>query len=298
MPFLEWPKYVEQAFTDTWIYDDVYVDAVDRFIERWGGVETQHLLSALKQNYDKERIFAMFALAERPEPGIEEVFFPFLGSSSQEERWTSLICLGRLKDERVFPALLTLLLEGHHVYFWRPVHDNYAGWFHRQHCNLIRLLAAWGKEQAVPALRQTLLTVWQAEHQPGPFDGRWGCRWDDLHVLEDHLTYALGALEAWGALTGLQLDIRHRNWMIQYMILGYLQVQLPITWTNVLGFIREDGVCDFAIKANEQNKRILTQRFGLTEEEQAAFFAQMANILTERDKPEETHFVNTRFSEE
>jgi hypothetical protein len=290
----QWPEHIQRAFTNTWIHDHAYANIIDSFIEHWGSLDTQAFIRAIRNGEGRERLFAMFALAEQPKPGIEEVYFPFLNSSSQEERWTSLICLGRLKDERVFPALLQLLLEAHQMYFWRPVYDDDSLWFHRQHCNLIRLLGAWGKEQVVPALRQTLHTVWQCEHQPGPFDGRWGCRWDDLHVLEDHLAYALGALEAWGALTDLQLDTKHRNWIIHYMILGHLQVPLD-RWTNALWYAVDTYPSFVSIEEGKHIKRILTQRFGLTEEEQAAFFAQVANILTERDDPEEMHFINRSF---
>jgi HEAT repeat protein len=59
-----------------------------------------------------ERVFTLFLLGGLATPEARNVLLSFLDSSQRKERWASAISLGRLKEERVFPVLQALLLEG------------------------------------------------------------------------------------------------------------------------------------------------------------------------------------------
>ncbi len=290
--FSAWPEIIQQAFYDTWIYDNgCYLEEVDRFTQQWGSLDSEAFLRALSKGQGKERIFALFALGLQNLPGIVELFFPFLESDRPEERWASAISLGRLRQEQVFQLLQDLLLESTQDYLEvTEINDAYA-WYHHHRSSIALLLGAWGNPQATPVLRQTLQAIWQFEQQPGPLDSRWKSLMDDLHFLEDNLAYALGQLEAWGALLNLGLSPWHQRWAMQHMILGHLQVKLT-GWPNLLGiYVYDDEVSDryppsrgTAVVEKKQVKAVLARCFGLSEKEQAEFFLQLADVITERDE--------------
>jgi HEAT repeats len=126
--FSAWPEIIQQAFYDTWIYDNgCYLEEVDRFTQQWGSLDSEAFLRALSKGQGKERIFALFALGLQNLPGIVELFFPFLESDRPEERWASAISLGRLRQEQVFQLLQDLLLESTQDYLEvTEINDTYA----------------------------------------------------------------------------------------------------------------------------------------------------------------------------
>lgn len=41
----DWPEIIQQALSDTWIYDDgCYLEAVARFTQQWGGRDSEAFL--------------------------------------------------------------------------------------------------------------------------------------------------------------------------------------------------------------------------------------------------------------
>lgn len=268
-----WPEHIHRAFTDTWIHDGAEQEA-EYFFNKWGGYDQETLLEVLSEGTGKERVFVIFALASLGLPTLATLLFPYTSSEDREERWASCICLGRLQDERVFPLLLPLLTEGIEEYERlgkddsAALHEQYA-WcnYHRESVAL--LLGAWGKREAVPALRHALQTVWQLEQCPGPFEGRWGYLYDDWHYFEWALSYTLGQLGAWGTLLYLGLSGAPLRLVMTYMMLGHLQIKLKgrpyyFVYDVVRRFVAKDDAYANPLVEKNQIRMLLTHQFGFT----------------------------------
>ncbi|MBO0783793.1 MAG: HEAT repeat domain-containing protein [Ktedonobacteraceae bacterium] len=206
-------------------------DMVKAFQERWGDFAPETLRRALEHPTEPHvlwgwdfKVLALFALGYLAPAGIEEILTPFLQAEKRKERWATAIALGRLRDERVFPLLQELLVDG--LSDALPTEDQIQdyGWFLSQRWTIAGILGEWGNPQAIPALRQALGMCWHLEQRPAPFgDGSWkSLRNSWWHSYEDHLCYALGQLGAWGTLIGLDLDEVHLKIAMFYYALGTL----------------------------------------------------------------------------
>lgn len=203
------------------------------------------LQRATRDGNEHDRAFALILLGALATPKALDILHSFLASPSLKERWASAIALGRHKEERVFPLLQTLLLDG---FLMSPpsaseqaverqgetqdvyppigdlsVADEYEWYMHqRWECALV--LGAWGNPCVVPLLIEALQNAWQMEQmwpdymgfQDGP---------EIWHASQDRLAFALGQLGAWYAL--LDLDLPEKRLLIAtiYLALGALQVQ-------------------------------------------------------------------------
>jgi HEAT repeat protein len=70
------------------------------------------LQRATIEGTEHDRAFALILLGALATPKALDIVRSFLASPSLKERWASVIALGRHKEERVFPLLQTLLLDG------------------------------------------------------------------------------------------------------------------------------------------------------------------------------------------
>jgi hypothetical protein len=276
---------IQEAFYDTWIYDSFQEEIIERFTHQWGGLDAETFHQVLAKGQGKDRVFAIFALANLAPTDVVTLLSPFLESERREDRWASAISLGRLRDPRVFPLLQDLLLSSIEDYYKVVTMrgDTYA-WYHQQRHSIALILGAWGNPQATPVLRHALQTVWQLEQQPGPFDGSWRGHLEEMHYLQDSLAYALGRLEAWGVLVHLGLPPSHLSLAMQHMILGYLRIKL-IGIPGLLGFYKFDDEPlnpEIPVVDKRQFKTVLAQRFGLFEEEQDRFLLQVAHDFRKR----------------
>ncbi|MDQ2714340.1 MAG: HEAT repeat domain-containing protein [Chloroflexota bacterium] len=222
------------------------------------------LQRALIEGNQEVRVFALFLLGGLATPEARDLLISFLASAHRQERWASAIALGRLKEERVFAVLQTLLLEGFaaseiftsveewhaaqedgHLYrktleeqrraqhsdtLWRVFERlesiDYE-WYLRQRSECALVLGAWDNPAAVPFLREALQAAWGMEQDWPNYEGPDESGPGIWHFFQDHLVFALGQLGAWDALVSLHLPEAHLLIARVYLILGSLQVPNP-----------------------------------------------------------------------
>ena len=120
----------------------------------------------------------------------------------------------------------------------------------------------------VPALRQALDTAWRLE-QVDSID-----RKHVWHDYQDELVYALGRLEAFGALAGFSVpDARLQFWMV-LLACGSLQAR------NRYGDLLTQVQINEPLK--KEIAQVLEQRFGVPAGEQAASIDSYAQTYFDR----------------
>jgi hypothetical protein len=136
-------------------------------------------------------------------------------------------------------------------YLWHAIHRS----------TIPTLLGAWGDSRAIPILRQALQRCWEIEQLPR-FQGGVPSLFfaQPLHHLEDELAYALGQLEAWDALDGLELPQVGFQLARMYLVFGYLKVDThSISGGDIMKFINRGEI------NLESVVTTLREHFGLTE---------------------------------
>lgn len=132
-------------------------------------------------------------------------------------------------------------------------------WYLIHRLAITHLLGTWGDPQAIPALRQALRLCWEVEQLPR-FQGKpSGGSEETWHQLEDDLAYALGQLEAWDALDGLDLPPLHFQLARMFLVFGSLQVNLRYLYDGNITRLITIGTIDPDLVF-----RVLQERFGLT----------------------------------
>ncbi len=229
------PDSVEHAFnairvinTEEWLQEDI-----EAFQERWGGVDLLTFARVLQQAQGDDQMVAAFAIGHTRSAWARGLLLPFLQSDDPGVRWAAALSLGEMKDERARPVLVRMLGE-----FlpppYTPLGEVGPDWFEVRHMHVAHLLGRWGDPALIPALRETLVRVWQVERDAPEHMNQAGTqlRWD----YQDELAYALGQLGAFDALAGLEVPAhRSRVWTVN-LAMGYLNVQDRYR-TTCLGFI-------------------------------------------------------------
>lgn len=134
-------------------YESPYYERVSReFREHWGNVEIPAFTQALEEGQGVDKLLAIFVVGESGIAHACDLLLPVLQSSIPFERWASTLCLGKLKEERAIPTLITMLEE------FLPPHvplnaDGYLEWrYDDRRCRAARLLGEWEKPDLAPAL--------------------------------------------------------------------------------------------------------------------------------------------------
>ncbi len=235
---------------------------IKSFLRTWGGFETETLVRVLDQGEDEERLFSILALGFNPQTC--EQLRPFLHSSRSIERWASAISLGRLKEEQALAVLLKMLTE------FLPPYEQYNsdGAFEWRYdiwrCHIPSLLMAWKSPMLVPFLRIALLRILHVVQAKTPEDEQklpqaiYNALLSEWNRYQDEIVYALGRLEAFGALVGLKGASAFLSRWIVHLVMGYLYDIYPnvdlVQWSQQPELYKEVV-------------STLEQRFGLTEEE-------------------------------
>ncbi len=222
------------------------------------------LQRVLREGDQENRLFALFLLGGLASSEARDLLLSFLASPQRKERWASAIALGRLKEERVFAVLHTLLLEGfatneifasveqwhaaqedgslyrralqeqgraeHSENLWR-LYERLESigyeWYLRQRSECALMLGDWGNPAAVPPLKEALQAAWRMEQVWPDYQGPDESGPDIWHFFQDRLAFALGQLGAWDVLASLHLPEAHLLIARIYLILGSLQVRDP-----------------------------------------------------------------------
>jgi len=219
------------------------------------------LQRAVIEGEGDSRVFALFLLGGLATPKARDLLISFLKSPQRKERWASVIALGRLKEERVFSLLQTLLLEGFAASeIFASVEELQAAqeacrlsrqmykeqgqamfpesyedvierlrnidyeWYLRQRSECALALGTWGNPSVVPKLQEALQTAWRMEQDWPDYEGPDASGPKIWYFFQDYLAFALGQLGAWDALQFLHFPENHLLVARIYMILGALQV--------------------------------------------------------------------------
>lgn len=216
------------------------------------------LQRAATEGEKEDRVFALFLLGGLATSEAKDLLFSFVTSGPRKERWASALALGRLKDERAFAFLQTMLLEGFFVFAEKEelqkaqetcklyrrtcqeqesyAHPNVCWdllhflqeidyeWYLRQRSECALILGAWGNPVVVPKLCEALQAAWKMEQDwpdyLGPELGEGPTNW---YFFQDNLVFALGQLGAWDALSPCPFPEKHLLVARIYLILGALQ---------------------------------------------------------------------------
>jgi hypothetical protein len=226
---ITWPEHVDYALKELgYEYPE---RTVKTFLDRWGSFDLDTLVRVLREAQNQNDILlAIFAIGYRDTPWAKELLIPLLDSSSPLERWASALCLGRMKEERAFPILRTMLTE------FLPPHkqfdaQGYSVWYYDYwRPTVARLLGEWERPELAMPLYDALKELWQQEQTGTEYSK------EDWYECQDLLAYALGRLGRFDLVKGLDAsEARLSLWMV-YMALGYLRAHQdhPDVYTKVV----------------------------------------------------------------
>jgi hypothetical protein len=260
-----WPEYVDRAFRAIY-YGGDYEREIDAFAQRWHGLETEAFTRALESGTPEERALALFALSYSDSPNAQAMLYTALESLEPMEQWASALCLGERKDEQALPMLLSCFEE-----FLPPrLHPlgREGGLYHSWRIRAAYLLGEWGRTDLIPALRQALDKAWRFE-QADTID-----RKHAWHDYQDELVYALGRLEAFGALVGFSLPAPRLQFWIVILACGSLQAQ------SRYGDLLTQVQINETLK--EEIAQVLERRFGVPVGKQTAYIDSYAQTYFDR----------------
>src|SRR5579883_711378 len=209
----EWEMTEEELETP---YQQRIEKAIQRFVERWGGLGDATFLRALQEAQGRDRLVAIFALGHNSLlSDAPDLLAPFVTSSDQLERCAAACMFALRRDERALPVLEEYLLHEPP----KDEQDRYLPesevWYASERCRIARLLATWGPPSVIPVLRQAFLHLWRLESEEG------GNVYDQ--ETQDALCYALGRRGALSAFHGIELPAQRRRIASMYLALGYVR---------------------------------------------------------------------------
>lgn len=255
----QWPAFIEQGFE--MMYGEFIPDeAVEAFASRWGGLAPENWQRALLEGQGEDRLLALGVIGWSDFPQASSLLLPFLHSQQAKERWFSALGLGRMKQEAARPLLVSMLtdsLPSEQVPFLQAE----QAWFDEERIRVALTLGLWDDPSFVPVFRQAYHLHVQAEQYlpdlPGIFllKQRW-------YLYQETLMRILGHWGALGVLAGMVLPPYHLRLAIINLALGYCQVAKRSEESGATYRWQDDAAF------TQQLKGVLTQRFGIAEEEQ------------------------------
>jgi hypothetical protein len=241
---------------------------IQRFVRQWGGIDPDTLARVVRNGEGKDRIFALLALGYTGTPQAHASLMPLLESDNPVEQWASALELGKMRESRALPTLLSILTE------FQPPESTAvdAGLNHEWLYPVPRILGRWGEPSSVPPLRRALQKAVQAELAiPGPVPeerlvagkriaAQRHTRRDEWNAFQVEIVYALGGLAAFGALTGLAGAETHLDLWRVHLIMGHLHGRHAISGLLIWHDMPE---------LREEASLLLERCFGLNADERA-----------------------------
>jgi hypothetical protein len=253
MPILNGPPYPWPRDED-----EVVAEAIEAFVQRWGGLSNEIFVQVLKQAQGRDRLVAMFTIGFSPLPQAANLLAPFLVSTDLLERCAAAIMLGSRRDERALPILEEYLLAEVPIIevkvptsqvLIRQIKPEAVFWFNRYRPWVAGVLATWGPASVNAVLRTAFFKYWEQEQQK---------QRPDYH-LSDGLLYALGRRGALAALHGMTLSDLHRHQAMIYLALGALQAD------ENFDDLHEEMMVNKGLK--QEIVSVCTEHFGISEQE-------------------------------
>lgn len=248
------PETIDDAF-HTLYYGGQSNEERAAFARRWGGLSEEAFTRALTSGTREEKALAILVLGKGEAATSDALLDVHLKSQEAMERWPAALVLGERRDPHALPVLLTLLEE----YLPSLVHplERDGGVYNFWRLKTVALLSEWGKDDAIPVFRQALIHAWTLEQAEHPeVQHVW-------HPYQDALAYALGRLQAFGALTNLVLPAHHLYRWTVTLICGSLQAR------ERYGDLLTHVQINHALQ--EEIARELGRVFGLTAVERTAY---------------------------
>ena len=257
------PDYIEYGFHSVRVISINNWKHMRRFARQWGGLDLQAFVRALQEGNSEDQVIAAFAVGYTGSAWARDLLLPYLHHDNPRLRWACVLSLGEMHDETAFPLLLCMLQE-----FLPPHPVPYMGeysWFESQHSHIVSILGEWGKQEAVPALCETLVRLWKIE-QRLPVEKQPSPELQYLWQYQEEVAYALGQLGALHVLMDFELPVeRKRLWTIN-VGMGYLNAErLSKTWLIRLfqdTELREKNAELFVLLA-----QVLQEKMGLSRDE-------------------------------
>lgn len=255
------PAAVEQAFTAVYGEGADDEEVCQAFASRWSGLDLDATQRAFESGQGDDKKLAIFALGAIAIPEATETLFAILtgADSSRMERWTSAICLGRMKEPRAFPLLEALLLDGtsleENLKASQEADDHHRyelSWCHNRRSSLLHYLEGYHSPSLVSTVSQTFKALWDIQRLVPSSDINIWCY--------DELAYTLGMRGAFETLAALHLPPTHEKVAMVFMALGHLHAQ-PSPGRGWLGEIISND------RLKQDVAVVLAQRFQLTEEQ-------------------------------
>lgn len=259
------PDYLDRAFSAVY-YGGDSERKMGAFAQRWGGLEAEALLRAFENGTPEEQAVALFALSYSHHPSAEALLSTALEGVNPMEQWTATLCLAENKDERALPMLLSFLKE-----LLPPRMHPFSregGLYHYWRIKAAYLLGEWGRKDLVPALREAFETAWKLE-QADIID-----RKHVWHDYQDELVYALGRLDAFGALVGFALPVPRLQMWVVLLACGSLQAR------SRYGDLLTQVQINETLK--QEIAQVLEQRFGVPSKQQVAYIDSYAQTYFDR----------------
>jgi WD40 repeat protein len=213
---------VSQAFLTLYgPYDNNHKN-YETFASRWGGLNLEAFQRALAEGEGEDRLPALMAIGFTATTEAADIIAPYTQSPFRLERWGCALCLGRMRDERAFPALQALLTDGlslneRQQALQDPESDlaHELSWCARYRPYIVPLLAPWNTPALVAQLQEAFSLLWRVEQRLGL---------DVNEVNSAHaLAYALGQRAKFDAFARLDLPSLLLKVETVYLVLGYLQ---------------------------------------------------------------------------
>lgn len=280
------PDSVRRAFEEIYAYganDEKY----EGFAGKWGGLTTENFQEALENGEGDDRLCAMFVLSASSLPDAATLLLPFLQSDRREERCVSAIALGMRKDERAFPYLEALLLEGLSIdermhASERKDHQVLEGIFvcDKFRPKAVQLLEPWHSPTVEQTMVQAIKALWALENSPAHF-------FSGGYYFET-LIYALGQKGLFTALDEVGFAPSYHTIALVYLALGHFQIQAQPTLMRAV------------LRSQELRQRIgqfLENTFGLSGEQTErcieAFYRESLVRRSYREHQNETEMLAT-----
>jgi hypothetical protein len=145
-------------------YGDFMRENVQRFAQRWGGLEEAALLRALHEDGGIDRLTAIFALGYSSFPHALDIIASYLESTHRLERCAAACVMGVKRDERAISVLKEFYLQDDIDDSGQLIPEA-DFWYQRYYAFLALILANWGPPEMTEVLRSALLRINSLKHQ-------------------------------------------------------------------------------------------------------------------------------------
>jgi hypothetical protein len=276
----KFPSYIEAGLRHIFLGDDDQLHEAQSFLTqfegKWGGVQDANLLMAISQGQENEIAFAIVALYSLDKERIHDVLVDLLESENMYKRWSSNMMLAIDKDRQALPHLCELLVECISNELFLHQNNNADYYMLNWSFSIPSLLSGYNNTSIAPIIRQSLekceKTYTYLQQNYGVIDdGVYYSAIGTVEYMQFLLLYLSGRLGAWGILVGITTA---KSRLLQWLLVQSIASEHGKS-------LADDDEGPYTV--TEQIRSILTEKFGLTFEEQQEVVLELSsNMLYQR----------------